>query len=174
MSARASASILFAAACAVVVAACSNAPTDSRIGVTEPNRDQFPPVSNLLDHRCGSLDCHGNRQRNLIIFGCEGLRLDPADFPGCRRNGGKDTTVAEFDATFRSLVGLEPAVMSAVVNGKGADPELLTFVRKARGTEGHKGGLLFVPGDEQDNCVTTWLGGQTDVNACTDALQNTP
>jgi len=158
----------------VGIAACGGAPSDSRIGVTVPDRSQFPPVSDVLDHRCGSLDCHGNRQRNMIVYGCEGLRLDPADAPGCRASGGKNTTVAEYDATFRSLVGLEPAVMSSVVAGKGADPELLTFVRKARGTEGHKGGQLFTAGDPQDTCVTTWLGGKTNTDACTAALTGTP
>ena len=28
-------------------------------------------------HRCGSLDCHGQTGRNLRIWGCEGMRLDP-------------------------------------------------------------------------------------------------
>ncbi len=154
--------------------ACTTAPADSRIGVNAPDSAQFPPVADLLIHRCGSLDCHGNRQRNLIIWGCEGQRLDPADAPGCRAQGGKNTNDAEYAATFRSLVGLEPAVMSSVVSGKGADPELLTFVRKARGTEEHKGGQLFVAGDSQDDCVTTWLGGHTDTNACTSALAGTP
>ena len=165
---------LLAALGALGAGACSTAPADSRVGVNAPDRAQFPPVSDVLDHRCGSLDCHGSRQRNLIVYGCEGLRLDPADAPGCRAQGGKNTTDAEYDATYRSLVGLEPAVMSSVVSGKGADPELLTFVRKARGTEGHKGGQLFTAGDTQDNCVATWLGGKTNTDACTAALTGTP
>jgi hypothetical protein len=157
-----------------VAAACSGVPNDSRIGVNAPDRAQFDPVGKLLDHRCGSLDCHGNRQRNLIMFGCEGLRLDPGDTPGCRATGGKDTTIAEMDATYRSLVGLEPAVMSAVVTGHGLHPELLTFVRKARGDESHKGGILIAPGDVQDKCITSWLAGTTDASACNSALQAAP
>jgi hypothetical protein len=150
--------------------ACSGVPDNARIGVTAPDETQFAPVSALLDHRCGSLDCHGTRQRNLIIYGCEGLRLDDAGVPGCRRSGGVDTTAAEMDATYRSLVGLEPAVMSAVVQGKGQSPDLLTFVRKARGQESHKGGALIVPGDSQDICIASWLSGATDTDACTKAL----
>ena len=150
----------------LVAVACSAPPEDSRIGVTVPDRASFDPVGKLLDHRCGTLDCHGSDFRNLRVFGCEGLRLDPMDTPRCRKGGGKDTTPAELDATFRSLVGLEPAVMSSVVQGKGAHPELLTFVRKARGTEAHKGGTLIQPGDSQDQCITSWLAGQTDVAAC--------
>jgi hypothetical protein len=166
--------------CAIcAIASCGIEPADNRIGINTPDRTQFEPVANLLDHRCGSLDCHGNRQRNLVMFGCEGLRLDPDDaglLPGCRRqrSGGVDTTQTEFDATYRSLVGLEPAVMSAVVAGKGQHPELLTFVRKARGDEAHKGGTLFTPGDVQDNCVASWLAGATDKDACNNALQNSP
>jgi hypothetical protein len=157
-----------------IAVACSVAPGDARIGVTAPDRSQFDPVAALLDHRCGSLDCHGSSRRNLRIYGCEGLRLDPADVPGCRRQGGKDSTTAEIDATYRSLVGLEPAVMSAVVSGKGDHPELLTFVRKARGDESHKGGQIFVPGDAQDTCVASWRAGTTDTDACASARAGTP
>jgi len=150
--------------------ACGTPPSDARIGVVTPDRAQFDAVGAYLDHRCGSLDCHGMKQRNLIIYGCEGLRLDPADVPGCRRMGGKDETSAELDATYRSVVGLEPAVMSAVVSGKGKNPELLTLVRKARGMEEHKGGALVVPGDAQDICIASWLTGTTDTDACTQAM----
>src|SRR5689334_13673084 len=84
----------------------------------------------IHDHRCGSLDCHGQPGRNLRIWGCEGMRLSPSDIPECLGGplGGRRTTPAEHQATFRSLVGLEPSVMSAVVLGGGAHPELLTFV----------------------------------------------
>jgi hypothetical protein len=162
----------FAAAFAIAAAltgACGAPPDDARIGIAAPDRAQFPPVSLLLDHRCGSLDCHGQRTRNLQIFGCEGLRLGDAS-PGCRISSGTDTTAEEHDATYRSLVALEPAVMTAVVLGKGQNPELLSFVRKARGTEAHKGGTLITPGDDQDQCITSWLAGTTDADACARAL----
>ncbi|MEO8874314.1 MAG: hypothetical protein ABI461_01905 [Polyangiaceae bacterium] len=161
----------------VVVAAssaCSSVDDSARIGINAPDETQFPPVADLLGHRCGSLDCHGQSSRNLQIFGCEGMRLDPNDVPGCRSSGGKDTTPAEYDATYRSLVALEPAVMSVVVAGKGANPELLTFVRKARGSESHKGGTIFLLGDDQDDCVTSWLAGKTDTDMCTKALATSP
>ena len=158
--------IPFALALAV---ACGAPPDDARVGVVAPDPTQFPPVSLLLDHRCGSLDCHGSRTRNLQIYGCEGLRLGNGT-PGCRNASGTDTTAEEHDATFRSLVALEPAVMTAVVQGKGQSPELLTFVRKARGAESHKGGTLVTPGDDQDICMTSWLAGAVDKNACARAL----
>ena len=57
--------------------------------------------------------------------------------------------------------------MSTVVSGQGEHPELLTFVRKARGLEAHKGGVLITPGDPQDVCITSWLAGATNPTACT-------
>ena len=170
MTARVAGLAAFLLAAAIALAmACGAPPDDARIGVSAPDRAQFPPVSLLLDHRCGSLDCHGARTRNLQIYGCEGVRLGDAS-PGCRNASGTDTTADEHDATYRSLVTLEPAVMSAVVQGHGAHPELLTFVRKARGTEAHKGGTLITPGDDQDVCITSWLAGPTNVDACARAL----
>lgn len=160
-----------------VLGACGGPATDSRIGIVEPDRSQFDPVGKLLEHRCGSIDCHGSAQRNLQIWGCEGMRLDPTDsglVPKCRASGGKDTTETEFDATFRSLVALEPAVMTTVVEGKGSHPELLTFVRKARGDEAHKGGALWKPGDAQDTCVTSWLAGSTDTTSCSNGIADPP
>ncbi|HEY8089520.1 MAG TPA: hypothetical protein VIF09_16780 [Polyangiaceae bacterium] len=164
------------------VASCSSI-QDARIGVSAPDGTEqgFGPVSDFLDHRCGSLDCHGQPGRNLRVWGCEGMRLDPATSPAsCNR--ANRTTVDEHQATFRSLVGLEPQVMSTVVQSH-AHPELLTFVRKARGIEAHKGGAIITPGDDQDICITSWLGvqipndvpdadtfaGATDTSACSRA-----
>ncbi len=178
--------VLLAAAVALAaigtVSSCASVPSDARIGVDAPSGSEqdFRPVAKFLNHRCGTLDCHGQTGRNLRIWGCEGMRLNPNDIPQCSRslvgvlpNGqvvsGKDTTPAEDQATYRSLVGLEPAVMTAVVQGGGAHPELLTFVRKARGIETHKGGALVTPGDFQDNCITSWLQGHTDATACGNA-----
>ena len=69
-------------------------------------------------------------------------------------------------------MGLEPAVMTDVVQSGGQDANLLTFVRKARGEEAHKGGALIVPGDVQDQCITSWLSGDTNTDACTQALDD--
>jgi hypothetical protein len=151
-------------------ASCSGV-TQTRIGIDAPSdsMDQFLPVSGFLDHRCGSLDCHGQPGRNLRIWGCDGMRLDPKDVPGCLPPG-RGTTQEEDQATYRSLVGLEPTVMSVVVAGGGQHPELLTFVRKARGIETHKGGKLITPGDAQDICITSWLQGSTKTDQCATAV----
>ena len=48
------------------------------------------------------------------------------------------------------------------------------LVRKARGEEAHKGGQLIVPGDTQDQCITSWLAGATNAAACQEAIETTP
>jgi hypothetical protein len=166
---------------------CSFAPSDARIGVDAPSFQQYTAddgtmqltsVSDFMDHRCGSLDCHGNPQRNLQIWGCFGMRVavdGQAIYPGCRSTGGMNTTAQEYEDSYRSLVGLEPAVMSQVVSaGANGNPDLLTYVRKARGEESHKGGMLVTPGDDGDLCITTWLTGPSNTAACAAAIANTP
>jgi hypothetical protein len=162
-------------------AACSP-PSDARIGVDAPNEGLFPPVADLLSYRCGSLDCHGSIERNFIIWSCYGLRLEADAAPGCRNalasdpasqnvGGILNTTAAEYNATYRSLVGLEPAVMSQVVASGGADPDLLTFVQKARGEQDHKGGKLWDAGAPEDQCVAEWLADESASTAeCRKAL----
>jgi hypothetical protein len=162
-----------ALASAGVVSSCSAVPGDQRIGIDAPSGSDaaFGPVADYLDHRCGSIDCHGQMSRSLRIYGCEGMRLDPKALPGCSPLlGGSNTTKDEHFATYRSLVGLEPTVMSQVYENKGEHPELLTFVRKARGLEAHKGGVLITPGDPQDICITSWLAGNTNQNECFTAI----
>lgn len=154
---------------------CSAVPANQRIGIEAPSgsESEFGPVADYLAGRCGTLDCHGSLSRSFRVYGCEGMRLDPMMLPGCNLTIGPDggamvnfTTPAEHAATYRSLVGLEPAVMSEVTEGNGLHPELLTFVRKARGLEAHKGGALITPGDPQDICITSWLAGKTNMTAC--------
>ncbi|HEY3815788.1 MAG TPA: hypothetical protein VGL81_01395 [Polyangiaceae bacterium] len=181
-------------------ASCSSV-QNSQIGISAPPYSQasFSVVGDYLENRCGTLDCHGQTGRNLRIWGCEGMRLAPdADPTSCEN----PTTEEEYEATYRSLVALEPQVMSSVWAGcapYGADggdvyppgtschPELLTFIRKARGTEAHKGGQLIcvlapcpaglppqVPldgdagplVDPQDVCLVSWLEGATDLHEC--------
>jgi len=169
--------IVVASIAALACFACQFASSDLRTGVDAPDLGQFETagVADYMDHRCGSLDCHGQATRNLVMWGCNGLRLDETGLiPGCRASGGKNTTPEEYEASYRSLVGLEPAVMTAVVQNGGQHPELLTFIRKARGWDAHKGGALVTPGDDQDVCLTSWLAGSADQTACANAITETP
>jgi hypothetical protein len=188
--------LLLASTSSVAAAACQTAPQDSRIGVAAPDRASFQPttaardcftdpttgktnpngsVGDVLARRCGSLDCHGQPGRNFQVFHVWGMRLAPNAVAGGAIADGGDpksfkTSDAEYDATYRSLVALEPALMSQIVAQQGHGVEALTFVRKATGTEEHKGGAVITPGDDQDVCIRTWLAGSTDTGACTQAL----
>jgi hypothetical protein len=131
-----------------------------------PERASFAPVAQVLVRHCGTLDCHGEVHRNLRIYGNEGLRWASTArplMPAC-------TTADEVEQDYASVVGLEPEVMSAVVADGGERPERLTLIRKARGTEHHKGGGLFQTGDDADTCLTSWLASETDTAACLRAL----
>jgi hypothetical protein len=150
---------------ALVIMACTFPSSTATNTATPPDRASFPPVADLLGKRCGTLDCHGSAYRNLRVYGSTGLRLAPSDRPMAHGQ----TTTEEYDADFDSIVGLEPEIMSEVVQQGGASPDRLTFVRKARGTEHHKGGSLMNAGDPQDECITSWLAGHTDVAGCASA-----
>jgi hypothetical protein len=122
-------------------------------------------VADVLQRSCGTLDCHGQVGRGLRLYGGRGLRLDPrgnsADAP---------TSVAEYDESYWSVVGLEPELLSAVVQDHGRLPERLTMVRKARGVEKHKGGTLLMAGDAQDRCLLSWLAGALERATCDEVL----
>jgi hypothetical protein len=154
---------LLASLALVTLARCSAPPADGRYVQQDlPDRATFSPVAQLLDVRCGSLDCHGTVGRNLRLYGSAGLRWAPADrplVPPC-------ITPDELDQDYLSVVGLEPETMNAVVASGGQNPEKLTMVRKARGTEAHKGGAIWAQGDDSDSCLTSWLAGKPSSTAC--------
>ena len=157
-------------ACAFLLAlsglACASAPDgNARVAVVAPSAASFPAVATFLEHRCGTLDCHGQIGRNLRLYGYDGLRLAAADLPG-----GAPTTADEIAVDYQSVIGLEPEILATVVEQGGAQPERLTLVRKGRGSEHHKGGALIMVGDAQDRCLTSWLAGAVDDVACADAL----
>ncbi len=143
----------------------SNANAIQQLSV--PSRADFPPVADAMQLSCGTLDCHGQVGRNMRLYGRYGLRLDPTYDPLT-----EDTSDAEYDATYASIVGLEPEAMSSVVRHQ-AGPDALTMIRKARGIEEHKGGQLVTVGDPLDTCMVGWLVGEVDAGAC-DTLINTP
>ncbi len=149
-----------------IVLACSSPPPDARFVATLPDAASFPSVAGMLIQACGTLDCHGTVGRNLRLYGDTGLRFSPLAVPSTLI----PTTDDEVAQDYASVVGLEPEIVSQVVASGGADPERLTFVRKARGTESHAGGAVVIQGDARDTCITTWLQGHADAAACTAAL----
>jgi hypothetical protein len=154
-----------AVACVLAVGlACSAEPGVSTLAVPPP--DDFAPVSAALSAGCGALDCHGRAGQNLRLYGSIGLRLDLDDIPG-----GDETTAAEHDANYRSIVALEPESLSSVWLEGGRDPERLTLVRKARGREAHEGGAVFPEGEDGDRCLLSWLSGALDAGACMSAAE---
>lgn len=164
MSARLLA-VTTALAATMIVVACST-PTNARYVATPPPNDAaFKDVAQVLVHHCGSLDCHGTPQRNLRLYGNEGLRRNAGDVPLL-----PTTSDAEINDDYLSIIALEPELISAVFAEGGARPERLTFVRKARGQESHKGDAPIVQGDDSDTCITSWLAGKTDTAACTRGL----
>ena len=150
----------------VIGFACSSPAPDARFVATTPDTASFPPVAAMLVQACGSLDCHGTVGRNLRVYGDTALRFSPLDVPSTLI----PTTADEVAADYASVVGLEPEILAQVVASDGANPERLTLVQKARGGENHAGGIVVVPGDVRDTCMTTWLKGNADVTACTAAL----
>jgi len=150
-----------------LVAACT--PEAEPLGaLLVPSRATFPNVGDALEHRCATLDCHGKPERNLRLYGSSGMRLAQGDVPG-----QGETTEAEYEASYRSVIGLEPEELSLVCEEDGRTPERLSLIRKARGEEAHKGGVRIVPGDDADLCLTSWLAAATDEAACARAAEST-
>jgi hypothetical protein len=150
-------------------AACATAPgRDERVSVEQPiDGPAFVPVADFLVQRCGTLDCHGSPYRSLRVYGRYGLREPDAGLAaGETIDGGAPapTTAHEYAESYRSVVALEPEILRDVVRERGARPERLTLVRKARGTEAHKGGTTL--DQDQDTCIVSWLSGAVDEGAC--------
>jgi hypothetical protein len=171
--------ILLAAGSAVTAAsACTSFNVNAVTEVTGPDYGQFSEVgtnsggtpsygvSVVLERRCGTLDCHGQVGRPLRIYGQYGLRFvdDAGNTPGMQA-----TTPTEHEANYQSVIGLQPEIMTEVVQGN-APPEDLLLLRKPLQLERHKGGAVLVEGDDGDTCILSWLAGQTNFNACTAAV----
>lgn len=158
------------AACALAVAlfaaSCSTPDNKLRIDPVGPSAQSFEWVVDALDYRCGSLDCHGSTYRNLRIYGYGALRLQAGDTPATVGALPTGAQPSEVSATYDSIIALEPAIMRDVVQANGQGSDRLTFVRKGRGEEAHKGGQRIVQGDDADVCIQSWLQGAVDVKAC--------
>jgi hypothetical protein len=138
--------------------ACS-APGTERGATVGPSKQDFEFVSNAMNLRCGSLECHGSVYRNMRLYGYGSLRLSPSDLPS------SDTKAIETEESYRSIVGLEPELMYLVSTEK-TGIERLSLVRKGRGMDNHKGRAPMVQNADIDRCITSWLVGAVDVEAC--------
>jgi hypothetical protein len=139
-----------------------------------PPADDFRAVNNVLERRCGTLDCHGSPYRPFIVFGQTAYRrpdLSHIDNPNYFPGGLEATTDHEVRGTYESACGLEPEEMDAVVRGEGK-AESLSIVRKPRLQSKHKGGRIWGAGTtEGDRCILTWLTGALEKEACKNELR---
>ena len=156
---------------------CKPDDLNERATVVCPDRVVFTEhVSELVERRCGTLDCHGSDYRPMRVYGELGLR-DPRD-PALNRTGGNATTPSERFANYLSVCSVEPEKTADVaLDPAGQSVNQLLLVRKARGLESHKGGKVFNAFDESDLCLVRWLRGDH-VNsvkkACEEALSRLP
>lgn len=153
----------------VLSAGCLGESDTAPLGYACPSGDNFPIVSQVLERRCGTLDCHGDPSRPLRIYGRSGLRLRQPDGNGPPSGTEIGTTPLEIDENRFSACGLEPEVMDAVVSGQ-ADPEVLLLLKKPRLVEAHKGGQVLTVGSTADTCIVSWLRGSVDSLSCEAAL----
>ncbi len=153
---RLHASLLIAGA--LVLASGCNGPTgNDRHVIDLPAPETFAPVADMLGGHCGSLDCHGSSARAFRVYSVNGLRLNPSDVCGLG-----SVTPDEQVATYYSFIGVEPELTAQVIKEGGARPERLTVIRKARGSEHHKGGAAIHRNGTADQCFTRWLAGNLD------------
>src|SRR5262245_61170920 len=98
----------------VVAGAASLAACDTDQGTidpaTPPSGPAFRPVAEVLLDRCGTIDCHGSKYRNMRLFGFGSARLVPTDRPDAPQ-----TTDAEVESDYESVVALEPDIIRQVV-----------------------------------------------------------
>lgn len=148
------------AACAVVAAACGT-PSDPQVSLPVPPSSEFAAVSVVLEANCGSLDCHGSPARNFRVYGHYGLRLYSTDVVG-----GADTRDQEVQATYESIVTVDPETLGRVFESGGSGVDQWVGVSKARGRERHKGGTRLAAGSAGDRCLVSWASGTVDVSSC--------
>jgi len=156
--------MLFVVLLVALAGGCSGPPSDGRFSFTGPPRASFPPVSDALAARCGSVDCHGVAARNLRVYGANGLRINGVTGQGA-------TTQEEYDATYTSVVSIDPEVLAIVLQEGGFAAERWIVISKGGGHEAHKGGTAMPLGSVSDRCVRSWVRGAVDQAACLEASE---
>lgn len=158
----------------VLAMGCASTPDDGSspsLAVTGLDRASYEAlVQPVVERRCGSLDCHGKLPRGLRVYGENSLRL-PND-AGLAVGNGK-TTPAEAQATYASIVGLEPEKTSAFTakSPRTSDEAYaLVILSKPLERERHRGGISLRKGEPAEQCIRSWLLGVVDAAACSGAL----
>jgi hypothetical protein len=145
----------------VLLAIAAGACTPSQRPVDEvlacPDQQLFTSsVSEYMERRCGTLDCHGSPARPMRLYGQYGLRHPEEP----NWSGGAATTFRERAENSAAVCGVGPA---------------LFVVDKARGIEGHKGGTIMTVPSPEDTCLAGWLLQNVAPNqvssACPQAIQ---
>ncbi|MFP6686056.1 MAG: hypothetical protein VB934_15160 [Polyangiaceae bacterium] len=167
--------IVFVGLVVLSLGACKAEDLGDRITIVCPDRAVFTEhVSELMERRCGTLDCHGSDYRPMRLYGELGLRHSSE----LNRSGGNATTASERFANYLAVCSVQPEKTADVaLDPAGQAVNQLLLVLKGRGKEGHKGGKVFNPFDDADLCVVGWLRGDH-VNsvsqACKAALARLP
>lgn len=161
--------IVFAAG---AFACVQNETSDIRV---YPDKNEFIDggVSEMMENRCGNLDCHGQVGRPLRLYSATGLRLQTASDGKLRDD--RPTTPEERSENYWSVVGLEPEAISDCVRTQGQYVDFQLLLKplddSGRGIR-HKGGpvLRASANDPGWNCLFGWLSGSPNRQACKDAL----
>ncbi len=143
------------------LASCLSEGDRSAVEFACPSEEEFPIVSQVLEQKCGTLDCHGDRSRPFRLFGRNGARLSESDVVGATDG----TSPAEMAENRASACGLEPEKMSSVVAGETSLDEL-SLTRKPRLIEAHKGGRVWTDDAPGYVCLASWIDGELDLAAC--------
>jgi len=159
-----------AAACsAALLGACSGPSANDTFSFTAPDGTTFPPVSDALEIRCGTLDCHGNFYRNMRLFGIYGVRLNTSLV-----TGRDPTSPDEYQRNYQSVISIEPENFASIVANHGQGFDHWVVVLKGTNAEVHKGGQRMKKGDPTYTCLLSWVTGAVNMDACNQAVALMP
>lgn len=151
-----------------------NTPAGRDLALEPPSADDYPAVQPILEARCGTLDCHGDPGRPLVLHGPTGLRLegraplcapardvpcDPA--PACG---------AAAPCVTRDELAADVLSFAAVDEGSRSVDERLALLKPLDDVGGgvdHVGGAIWESRDAPGYvCLRSWLAGAIDEIAC--------
>ena len=162
MSLRAACRLAFLGGVASLALSCASKPDSSsqpslQVADVDPAafRDNVEPV---FERRCASIDCHGQVSAGMRLYSEDGLRLPNSDNLAA---GSGPTSVAEINANYIALVGLQPELITSVVakkpNPTADDVRHLLILAKPLQLERHKGGPALLLGEPAEECIEIWL-----------------